>query len=115
MKRGAHGPIGGYDMVQMAHAICDADPMLEDAKHGHRCVERSCLVPHDICVAWSQARAAIEALGLTWAPTPDLSAKRRKRARPPPAPPIAISAPAPVPEHPPGPHPDYRRNRMVGG
>jgi hypothetical protein len=109
MKLGGHGVISGYDMVQMAHAICDADPTLEDFKHGYRCSRVGCQVPHDICVAWRQARAAIEALGLVWAPRTDVRLKPRKPKPPPPPPP-----PEPEPEAAAGPRPDYAANRMIG-
>ncbi len=72
--------LDGSDMVRMAHAICDADSTLEDFKHGHRCLKTGCLVPHDVCVAWQQARAAIRAAGLVWRPA---AGRRRYRPRPP--------------------------------
>jgi hypothetical protein len=91
------------EMVAMVHAICDADSSLEDFKHGHRCRLKGCIIPRETCMAWKQAQAAIEALGLDWRPASDLRAELTRQQ----AEVRRLEAEL-------KPRPDYRRGRMVG-
>jgi hypothetical protein len=49
-------------VARMARAICDADPTLEDMKHGYKCASYGCQEGNGACVAFRQAKAAARAL-----------------------------------------------------
>lgn len=49
-------------LKRMAHAICDADPSLENMKGRYKCAQKGCADHADYCAAFKQARAAASAL-----------------------------------------------------